>query len=64
MLQPHLAQNRGGVERVAADFRGELYVFERGEVLHQIVKLKHKPHVVAAILRELAVVVSAYFIAV
>ena len=39
----------GGVQRVAADLAGKLHVFQRGQVLHQVVELEHKAHVIPAV---------------
>ena len=45
----HAAQGLGGVQRVAADLAGKLHVFQRGQVLHQVVELEHKAHVIPAV---------------
>ena len=49
---------------VAADLRGKLDIFQRGQVLHQVIKLKDKADVVPAVLGELALVVGGNFLAV
>ena len=56
----NLIQNRRRVERILADLRGKLHVFKCREVAHQIVELKDKADVVAAIGRELAGVEAAH----
>ena len=49
LAQPHAAQGLGGVQRVAADLTGKLHVFQRGQVLHQVVELEHKAHIIPAV---------------
>ena len=49
LAQPHAAQGLGGVQRVAADLAGKFHVFQCGQVLHQVVELEHKAHIVPAV---------------
>ena len=49
LAQPHAAQGLGGVQRVAADLAGQLHIFQRRQVLHQVVELEHKAHIVPAV---------------
>ena len=48
----HFGKDRLGIERVLADLHGDLHVFERRQVGHQIVELKDEPDVGAAIGRQ------------
>ena len=65
LLQAHLLQNvSAAAQRVTADLRGKLDIFQRGQVLHQIIKLEDKADVVPAVLGELALVVGGNFLAV
>ena len=50
--QSHLVQHGVGVQRVAADLSGQLDIFPRGQVLHQIVELKDKAHIIPAVGRQ------------
>ena len=58
ILQPDLAQHLCRVERMLAQLRRDLNVFERRQVLDQVIELEHEAHVAAAILRELTAVVA------
>ena len=49
-------QRFGGIHRRTAQFRRQLHVFQRRQVLHQVVKLENKPHFVPPVLRELPVI--------
>lgn len=51
-------------QRLFADLAGELHVFQRRQVLHQIVELEYKAHVVPAVFGELSLIVGAHLLAV
>ena len=61
VTEAHLCQGCGGIQRIAADLAGQLYVFQCGKVLHQVVKLKYKAHVIAAVLGQTLGVKGADF---
>ena len=46
MGQADFFQHEIRIKGVAADFRSQLNVFTRGQVLHKVVKLKHKPDII------------------
>ena len=54
LSQTHAAQGLFGVQRVAADLAGQLHVLQCGQVLHKVVELEHKAHVVPAVGGELS----------
>ena len=64
LAQADLVQHGVGVQRVAADFRCQLHVFARGQVLHQVIKLEHKADVVPAVGRQPFLVKAADALAV
>ena len=47
--QPHGAQHLGGVHGILADLGGQLHVLQGRQVGHQVVKLKNKANIVAAV---------------
>ena len=47
--QAHLIQHGVGIQRVAADLGGQLHIFPRGQVLHEVIKLEHEAHIIAAV---------------
>ena len=47
--EAHAFQRGGGVQRVAADLAGQLHVFQRGQVLHEVIELEHEAHIVPAV---------------
>ena len=53
VLKAHFAHGSSCVQRIPAYLRCQFYVFQCGEVLHQIIELKHKTHVIAAVSGEL-----------
>ena len=64
ICQAHLLEHLRGVEGVRADLRGELHVFKGREVGDEVVELKDKAHVRAAIQHEVILAGAAYVTAV
>ena len=60
LAQANLAKRLFGIERIGANLRRELDVFERRQVGDQIVELEDKADVGAAVLHELRLVGSAH----
>ena len=54
-----MGQGLAGVQRVLADFRGQLHVFQGGQVLHQIIELEYKAHVVPSVAGKLLLIIIA-----
>ena len=59
LAQAHAFQSLGGVQGIAADLDGQLHIFQGGQILHQVVKLEHKAHIVAPVGGELFFVEAA-----
>lgn len=57
--QPYGIERFGGVERLLADLCRKLDVFERSQILHEIVELKHKSYIIAAVVGKLSFPVGA-----
>ena len=64
VAQTHLPQGLTGVQRLPGDLRGQLHVFQRRQVLHQVVELEHEAHVKPPVLGEPPGIVSGDLLAV
>ena len=55
-FQSHLPEHLGRIQRVAADLRGKLHIFQGRQVGNQIVELENKSNIIAAVGGQLALV--------
>ena len=53
VAQTHRVEHICGIQRIAADLGGQLHIFQRRQIGHQIVELEHKADVMAAVRGEL-----------
>ena len=53
LRKPHLFQGLRRVQRILRDLGGQLHVFQRRQILDQVIKLKHKADVISAVGGEL-----------
>ena len=64
MAEAHGGQGLSGFHGMGHDFRGQLYIFQGGQIGHQIIELEDEAHVIAAVVGPLVAGVGGDVLAV